>query len=491
MNEAPVYLDHAATTPVDPTVAALMAQLLAEPLGNPGSNHPPGRRAATLVDAARAQVAALVGADPSCVVFTSGATEANNLAILGHFRGLPVAQRQGAHVVTLSTEHKAVLAPVARLERDGVRASVLQPGPTGRIELARFEAALRPETRLASLLHVNNETGVVQDIAGIAACCATRGIALHVDAAQSAGWLPLDMAGIDYLSISAHKLGGPPGVGALVVAPRRRGGLDPLILGGGQERGLRSGTLPVHQIAGFGLACERVLNERAEAASRVAALRDRLQAGLESLPGVVFNGDRVHRSPAILNLSFEDVEGESLFAGLPELALSTGSACNSASGEPSFVLRALGRDTQLAQASLRFSFGRGTPEAAVDVALTAVRRELERLRALSPHRPLPVADWQGEGVRLRIGEAGASRLGTWVRLLLCIKSGRIADVRFQAYACPHVLAACAHVAESLRGLPEAAPAPGSPESWRVAVGAPVEKLGRMLIIEDALRAARA
>jgi hypothetical protein len=226
-------------------------------------------------------------------------------------------------------------------------------------------------------------------------------------------------------------------------------------------------------------------------ATRVAALRDRLQAGLAGLPGVLLNGDPVHRSPAILNLSFEDVEGESLYAGLPELALSTGSACNSASGEPSFVLRALGRDTQLAQASLRFSLGAGSSEADVDAAVAAVRRELARLRALSPRLPPPVEDWRAGGAELRAGEAGAVRLGTWVRMLLCVRSGIVQDARFQAYGCPQVLAACERLVQALPGQPADAPQVGTPEEWRRAVGAPVEKLGRILIIEDALRAARA
>ncbi len=491
MTAEPVYLDHAATTPVDPRVAALVSALMAAPPGNPGSSHAPGRRAAAQVDAARAQVAALVNAVPEQVVFTSGATEADNLAILGHLRGLPAARRAGAEVITLATEHKAVLTPVRKLEHEGYTARILTPGHTGRLAPSQLEAAITPATALVSVLHVNNETGVVQDIAGIAALCAARGIALHVDAAQSAAWLPIDMAGIDYLSLSGHKLGGPPGVGALVIAPRRRATLEPLVVGGGQERGLRAGTLPVPLVAGFGLACELVRADREAASNRVAALRDRLHAALETLPGVLFNGDREYRSPAILNLSFEGVEGEALVTALPGLALSTGSACDSATGEPSFVLRALGRDTQLAQASLRFSLGRGTSEQEIDIAVAAVGQAVAQLRAQSPDRPLPVADWQAAGDDIRVGEAGAVRLGTWVRLLLCIRQSRIEGARFQAYGCPHVLAVCERLVVALRGLPVEAPQPGTPEDWRQAVDAPVEKLGRILIIEDALRAARA
>ncbi|MEY4763026.1 MAG: hypothetical protein RLZZ200_2882 [Pseudomonadota bacterium] len=487
MTGSPIYLDHAATTPVDPRVASLVSRLLAAPPGNPGSSHAQGRRAAALVEVARAQVAALVGASPDQVVFTSGATEADNLAILGHMRGLPVSRRTGAEVITLATEHKAVLTPVRKLAREGFASTVLLPGPNGRLHPGQLEAAMTPATALVSVLHVNNETGVVQDIAAIAALCTSRGIALHVDAAQSAAWLPLDGTGIDYLSLSAHKLGGPPGVGALVVSPRRRGTLEPLQVGGGQERGLRAGTVPVPLVAGFGLACELVRQDRDSAALRVAALRDRLQASLEAAPGVLFNGDRDHRSPAILNLSFEDVEGEALVGGLPSVAVSTGSACDSATGEPSFVLRALGRDTQLAQASLRFSLGRGTTESEIDQAAAAVRATLAQLRALSPGLPPPVADWRDAGDDIRIGEAGAARLGTWVRMLLCVREGRIAEARFQAYGCPHVLAACVQVVAALRGQPADAPRPGTPEAWRGAVDAPIEKLGRFLIIEDALR----
>ena len=490
MTEGCVYLDHAATTPVDPRVAALMAEVLAEQLGNPGSNHSPGRRAAQIVAQARKRVAALVGADPVQLVFTSGATESNNLAILGHVRGTAAERKSRGHVVTLATEHKAVLAPVRKLEHEGLKATFLQPGPTGLLAAAQLDAAIRPETLLVTLVHVNNETGVAQDLPALAAVCRARGVALHVDAAQSAGWLPIAPDGIDYLSFTAHKLGGPQGIGALVVAASRRVTLEPLIVGGGQERGLRSGTLPVHQIAAFGLACELVRADREAAARRVAVLRERLLDGLQDLPGVLLNGDRQHCGPAILNLSFEDVEGESLYAGLAELALSTGSACNSTSGEPSFVLRALGRDTALAQSSLRFSLGRTTTAAGIDVAIAAVRRELSRLRALSPALAPPVDDWQAEGATIHSGEAGSVRLGTWVRFLLCVHGDFVKAARFQAYGCPHTLAVCQALVARLPGRRRDALQPGSPEQWRQDVGAPVEKLGRMLIIEDALRAAQ-
>lgn len=490
MTDRCIYLDHAATTPVDPRVAAFMGEVLGAGLGNPASNHPPGRRAAALIAQARARVAGLIGADPADVIFTSGATESNNLAILGHVRGERAERRRQGHVVTLATEHKAVLAPVRRLEHEGVQASFLLPDAGGLLTPAALEAALREHTLLVTLLHVNNETGVAQDIAALAAVCRARAVALHVDAAQSAGLLPIRLDGIDYLAFTAHKLGGPQGIGALWVAPQRRAGLEPLIVGGGQERGLRAGTLATHQIAGFGLACELAAAERDAAARRIKALRERLLEGLADLPGVLLNGDPRQRAPGILNLSFEDVEGESLYAGLGELALSTGSACDSASGEPSYVLRALGRDTQLAQSSLRFSLGRGSTVADVDGAIAAVRRELTRLRALSPALPPPVADWRAGGLQVVAGEAGAKRLGTHVRFVLCVDGPFVKAARFQAYGCPHTLAACQAIVAQLPGRARQALQPGTPEQWRVGAGAPVDKLGRMLIIEDALRAAQ-
>jgi cysteine desulfurase len=479
----PVYLDYAATTPVESQVVARMAEVLAMRLGNPSSNHHSGRQAQQLIQTARAQVAALVGAAAEDIVFTSGATESNNLAIAGTARAA-LARGGKPHVITLATEHKSVLEPVKALAAQGVAVTVLKPDAEGVLDPAVLAAALRAETCLVSLLHVNNETGVVQDIAQFAAACAARDVPLHIDAAQSAGKLPLNVAGLALLSFSAHKLGGPQGIGALYVAPAHRGRIAPLLLGSSHERGLRAGTLATHQIVGFGLACELAAARRATESQRLAALRERLWQGLASLPGARRNGRP--GAPHILNASFPGIEGESLFMGLPGLALSTGSACNSRSAEPSFVLRALGRDTETAQSSLRFSLGSGSDEAGIDAAIAAVRGVHAALWEASPGRPPPA--WAPG--QLWLGEAGAERLGTWVRVALRVTAGTVEEARIQVYGCPHTMAACSLLQRRLAGQPVAALVPGSPEQWRTTVGAPVEKLGRLLIIEDALTALR-
>ena len=487
-----VYLDYAATTPVDPRVAQRMAEVLAMPLGNAASAHAPGQRAHALVEAARAQVAQLIGAAAEHVVFTSGATEANNLAITGTMRlALTRAMKSRApapHVVTLATEHKSVLEPVRALQSQGANVSILEPRADGLLDPAVLAAAIRPETALVSLLHVNNETGVVQDVAAIATLCAQRQVPLHIDACQSAGKLPLSLEGVALLSLTAHKIGGPQGIGALYVSPAHRGRIAPQMLGGAHERGLRAGTLAVHQIAGFGLAAELAAAGRATEAVRVAGLRDQLWQGLKDLPEVLLNGHATARAPHILNVTFPGVEGESLFTALPELALSTGSACNSRSAEPSFVLRALGRDSELAQSSLRFSLGRGTSEAEIDAAIAAVRRAHAALWNLSPARGVASASPApaGTATQLLCGEAGAQRLGTWIRFVIEVENATVREARVQVYGCPHTIAACNHVRQQLPGRALDALQPGTPEQWRQAVNAPVEKLGRMLIIEDAL-----
>jgi cysteine desulfurase len=380
-----IYLDYAATTPVDPRIVARMVGCLGPDgvYGNASSSHAPGRQARALVEAARQSAARLFGAGVGDIYWTSGATESNNLAILGSVRG---ARGSGQHIVTTRIEHKSVLDPCRRLEQEGASVGYVEPERDGRIDPQRIAAALRPATLLVSVMHANNETGVINDVAAIGALCRARGVAFHVDAAQSAGRVPIDVQalGIDLLSVSAHKMYGPKGCGLLYVHPQRRAGLQPLQLGGGQERGLRSGTLPVHQIVGLGAACEIAAAEAAAEAPRIRALRERLWAALQAIPGVLLNGHPTERLPGTLNVAFPGVEGESLLFALPGLALSSGSACSSDSDEPSYVLRALGRDVQTAQASLRFSIGRFTTPEEIDAAAAAVAREVARLRAVAP-----------------------------------------------------------------------------------------------------------
>lgn len=382
----PVYLDNAATTAVDPRVAAAMADCLTEggAYGNPASTtHAYGREAAARVEAARADVAALVDAQPGEIVFTSGATEASNLAILGSARANADRRR---HLVTARTEHRATLDPMRRLEKEGFAVTWLTPDRKGCISIDAVRAVLRPDTLLVSIMHVNNETGVVQDIAAIGDACRAAGVLFHCDLAQGVGKLPTAQlaARIDFGSFTAHKIHGPKGIGALYVAAAARPWLAPIVFGGGQERGLRSGTLPTHQIAGFGRACAIAREEGPGDAARMRALRAALWKLLADLPGAQVNSPLEGGSPAILNVSFEGVEGESLVTALVEVAVSTGSACSSATGEASYVLRALGHDTELAQSSLRFSLGRYTSAADIERAAVAVRRVVTRLRSVAP-----------------------------------------------------------------------------------------------------------
>jgi cysteine desulfurase len=393
----PVYLDHAATTPVEPRVAARMAEILSSgtEYGNSASSsHGYGDTAAALVESARAQVAAAVGAGAAEVIWTSGATEANNLAIFG------VSQyygERGRHIITARTEHKAVLDPCRELERRGWEVSYLVPDKEGLLDPAQVGAALRPDTVLVSLMHVNNEIGVVQNIAAVGALCARHGGAwLHVDAAQSMGKCPVHFAslGADLMSLSAHKVYGPKGVGALVVSQRGdssgrgRVQFSPLQFGGGQERALRAGTLPTHQVAGMGLAFEIAAKISSVETARIALLQQRLWRGLAAIGGVLRNGSATRSVPHLLNVSFEGVEGESLVAAIrPHLAVSTGSACTSALAEPSYVLRALGRSERLSESSLRFGLGRNTTAADIDIAIATLQREVGRLRQVAGATP--------------------------------------------------------------------------------------------------------
>jgi cysteine desulfurase len=378
-----LYLDDAATTAVDPRVASAMADCLAAPPGNPSATHAAGRAARERVEAARAHVAALIGATPASVVFTSGATESDNLAVLGAARA---AADRGRHVVVPRTEHRAVLDACGRLEREGWRVTYLRPDREGLVAPEAVRDALRPETTLVSVMLVNNEIGVVQDVAAIGRLCREHGVAFHVDAAQAAGRVPIDVEaiGCDLLSLSSHKIHGPAGVGALYVRREPRPALVPLQFGGGQEGGLRSGTVPVHQVVGMGEAYRLARELLDTEPARLAALRDRLLSALRGLDGLHLNGHPGRRAPHLLNVSFEGVDGESLLLELEDVAVASGAACSSATREPSYVLRALGRDDALAQASLRFAVGRFTTGADLDEAARRVIAAVRRLREMAP-----------------------------------------------------------------------------------------------------------
>lgn len=380
-----VYLDHAATTPADPAVIEVMRECLADTgrLGNPSSVHVAGRAARARVETAREQLAGLLGTAPQTLVWTSGATESNNLAILGSAR---LRAHRGRHLVTMRTEHKAVIDAFAALEREGFVVTWLAPGADGRLDLAELERALRDDTQLVSVMHVNNETGVIQDIAAIGELCRRRNVLLHCDAAQSVGKLPLDVStlAVDLLSMTAHKFHGPQGVGALYIAPRREVHLAPVLFGGGQEHGLRPGTVPVHQVVGMGVAALLARERLSTRLARYTALNERLWRGLAAIPGVLRNGAPEHAFPGILNVSVDGIEGESLRLALEPLCVASGSACNSESGEPSYVLRALGRTDDLAQSAIRFSFGHDTTEGEVDYAIARYTEAVVHLRRIMP-----------------------------------------------------------------------------------------------------------
>ncbi|WP_277850093.1 IscS subfamily cysteine desulfurase [Moellerella wisconsensis] len=382
----PIYLDYSATTPVDPRVAEKMMKCLTMDgvFGNPASrSHRFGWQAEEAVDIARNQIAELVNADPREIVFTSGATESDNLAIKG---AANFYQKKGKHIITCKTEHKAVLDTCRQLEREGFEVTYLAPESNGLIDFSKLEAAMREDTILVSIMHVNNEIGIVQDIATIGELCRSRGIVFHVDATQSVGKLPIDLAAlkVDLMSFSAHKLYGPMGIGALYVRRKPRIRLEAQQHGGGHERGMRSGTLPVHQIVGMGEAYRIAKAEMAEESEHLRQLRLRLWNGIQDIEEVYLNGDLENGAPHILNVSFNYVEGESLMMSLKDLAVSSGSACTSASLEPSYVLRALGMNDELAHSSIRFSFGRFTTEEEIDYAIVQIHKAIEHLRALSP-----------------------------------------------------------------------------------------------------------
>ncbi|QDC96584.1 IscS subfamily cysteine desulfurase [Candidatus Methylopumilus universalis] len=380
----PIYLDYSSTTPIDPRVAEKMIPFITEHFGNPASrSHSFGWTAEEAVEEARDEVAKLVNADPREIVWTSGATESNNLAIKGasHFYST-----KGKHILTVATEHKAVIDAVRELEREGYTATYLEPEPNGMVDLEKFKKAIRPDTVLASVMIVNNEIGVIQDIEALGNICREHNVIFHVDAAQATGKVDIDLEKlpVDLMSFSAHKTYGPKGIGALYVRRKPRIRIEAQMHGGGHERGMRSGTLATHQIVGMGEAFRIARIEMQLENERIRKLRDKLLYGLQDMEEVYVNGDLKHRIPHNLNISFNYVEGESLIMAVKDIAVSSGSACTSASLEPSYVLRALGRSDELAHSSIRFSIGRFTTEADVDFTIQLLKEKIQKLRELSP-----------------------------------------------------------------------------------------------------------
>jgi len=508
---APIYLDYAATTPLDPHVLKAMLPYLTTHFGNPASLHGQGRQAAAAVAQARAQVASLLNADAREIIWTSGATEANNLAIKGaaHFY-----QAKGRHLITARTEHRSVLDACGALVKQGYALTLLEPGSDGRISPAQLAAAIRPDTILVSLMHVNNETGIVQDIAALGEVCRRHGVKFHVDAVQGAGKLALNLArlSVDYLSISAHKLYGPKGIGALYVRREPRARLEPLLHGGGHERGLRSGTLPVPLIVGFGTAAALAAQALAQEQVRLMELRERLWCRLSALGGVLRNGAAETTFPGILNVSFEGVNGEGLFAGIGDrLGIATGSACSAAEQEPSYVLRALGRDDVLAQASLRISLGRSTGVRQIDAAAQVILDEVRRLRQLDQgdeqltqssaqpwHEDYSPQVWAhfyhsaqvGAPVDAgwRIGEAGARSAGRYIRLAMRLGKQGI-EARFCALGCPVTIACGAWLSQQLCGLDPHQASTLDAEQLAQALQLTAVQRASAVLAEDALRAA--
>lgn len=383
----PIYLDYAATTPVDPRVAQEMARYLTMDgiFGNSASTtHSYGFAAAKAVEAARAQVAKLIGAQPEEIIWTSGATESNNLALKGaaHFY-----RTKGQHIITSQIEHKTVLDTCSALEKQGFRVTYLHPEKNGLITVGALEEAIQKDTILVSLMHVNNELGVIQDLKMLSQCCRNHDILFHSDVAQSLGKTPIDVTTmpVDLLALSAHKIYGPKGIGALYIRKNPRVRLEPLIHGGGQERSLRSGTLAQHQIVGFGCACQIMSAESESDQKHITELRDTLWQGIQAIGGIYLNGDFTAQIPNIFNISIDNVEGESLVVALKDIAISTGSACTSASIEPSHVLRGIGIRPELAHSSLRISLGRFTTEEEISYAIQHIKAQVERLRELRPH----------------------------------------------------------------------------------------------------------
>ena len=382
-----LYLDYAASTPVDTWVAEAMSALMTADgnYANPSSTHSAGRRSVAHIAHATGQLAGLLNTEADRLIWTSGATESDNLAILGaaHYR-----QERGRHLITMRTEHKAVTDPFSALQKQGFDVTWLDPEASGLLDVDKLKAAIRDDTQLVSIMHINNETGVTQDIGALGALCQEHDVLFHVDAAQSVGKLPIDLSAlpVDLMSMTAHKVYGPKGIGALYIADRPGVHVEPLFYGGGQQRRLRPGTLPAQQIVGFGAAAAIAQSRMSDDLRHLTRLRDRFWSGVSDISGVMTNGAIECAFPGILNISVEGIEGESLLLALEPLCVATGSACNSKSQEPSYVLRALGRSDDLAQSAIRFSFGRPTTNADVDVAIERYRSAVERLRGIAPGR---------------------------------------------------------------------------------------------------------
>lgn len=515
MNRRAIYLDHAATTPLAAEALAAMQPFLGEQFANPASDHGPGRAAKKAVEAARGQVASLIGALPEEIIWTSGATEANNLAIKGalEFRGL-----DNAHIVTSKTEHKCVLDTCRHLESQhgarGLRVSYLKPGADGCVTARQVMDALTPQTVLVSLMWVSNELGTINEVEKLAPLLRERGVLLHVDAVQAAGKLAIDVAAmpVDLLSLSAHKIYGPKGIGALFVRKRPRARVAPQLHGGGHEQGMRSGTLAPHQCVGMGAAFVLAAARLAADAARIGTLRDRLWMRLQALPRVHRNGTGAV-APHILNVGFEGVEGEALRAMLPQLAVSSGSACSSATAEPSYVLRALGRSDALANASLRFSLGRATTETEIDAAAQAVIEAVLWLREISgaadTTTPVPVTEnafdypapvWarfveatanSGEfapgALDVRTVKVENRASASWLALHLRMREGLVAEARFTAFGCPVGIAVGHWLAGQAVGKSPAELRTLGIAELRRALEIPDDKLHCALMGEDALK----
>ena len=480
----PIYMDYAASTPVDPRVAAAMSELLSGGLyANPSSHHQGGVEAAQVIAKAAAAVAGLVGISEDEVIFTSGATESIGLGVIGAAR---YRSRHGRHIVTGLTEHPAGIKSCLALEQEGFRVTCLEPDSRGVITGEALRGALRPDTVLVSLMHVNNEIGVIQDIEEFGAICRAHGAWLHVDAAQSAGKLTIDMRRqqVDLLSLTGHKLYGPKGVGALCINRERVPRIEPLHYGGGQQRGLRPGTLPTHQVAGLGIACALAAEELKEEQSRVRALRDRLWQGLDGAGDVLLNGGEAPRAPGIVCVSVEGVESQSLVKALEGVVFSLGSACSRVEDEPSTILRSLGRSRMLAASTIRFSIGRFSNEEEIDLAIRIFGKALANLRALADVKPA----LRGDNGKITRGEAGRRSTGSWVRLEARWQGNRAVETAYRVLGPPLLEAAARNGADALKSAGKDLVVAAWARQVNKVLRPPAESRSLLLHAQDALHA---